>query len=519
MLSILPQTYRAVPNIDHTYPLPSARTLKRKLDELTICGQNLQSKFYNSNKKFKRLHEKVENLKTRLVESLEKSSIEDSTKDCIIDAAKNIPERLLQSSSLKPHEFHPIIRRFALTLHFYSPKAYRLLRETFNNTLPCESTLYKWCSKLDAEPGFTEQSFQFIKKKVEEEKAKGKDLLFSLSFDEMKLMKNLQFNGEKFVGCVDFGFECGDQSDGAEEATDVSVFMLNVLNSNWKLPLGYFFIKSTTASQNENLVRICLQKLHEVGATVCSVACDGPSTHINMAKRLGVSFELTNLNSLMANLTSQSKTFFILDPAHMIKLVRNCFGDLKTFIKDGKTISWKYVEELYKLQTDRGLYLCNKLSTQHIYYHDTKMKVKFATQLFSNSVADAIDFARDVLKLQQFEGSEETTTFLRIINDGFDLQNSQKMRDKGFKSPITTENQAQFETRIQEITCYLHALETSSGQKLVKSRRFTGFVGFLINFKSLLGIYEEYVVNGPLKYLLFNKCSQDYLEHFFGRLV
>ena len=110
MLSILPQTYRAVPNIDHTYPLPSARTLKRKLDELTICGQNLQSKFYNSNKKFKRLHEKVKNLKTRLVESLEKSSIEDSTKDCIIDAAKNIPERLLQSSSLKPHEFHPIIR-------------------------------------------------------------------------------------------------------------------------------------------------------------------------------------------------------------------------------------------------------------------------------------------------------------------------------------------------------------------------------------------------------------------------
>ena len=77
----------------------------------------------------------------------------------------------------------------------------------------------------------------------------------------------------------------------------------------------------------------------------------------------------------------------------MIKLVRNCFGDLKTYIKDGKTISWKYVEELYKLQTDRGFSPCNKLSTQHIYYHDTKMKVKFATELFSNSVADTIDFA------------------------------------------------------------------------------------------------------------------------------
>ena len=45
------------------------------------------------------------------------------------------------------------VRRFALTLHGYSPKAYRFLRETYANILPHEVTMNEWLSKLDVSTG------------------------------------------------------------------------------------------------------------------------------------------------------------------------------------------------------------------------------------------------------------------------------------------------------------------------------------------------------------------------------
>ena len=48
----------------------------------------------------------------------------------------------------------------------------------------------------------------------------------------------------------------------------------------------------------------------------------------------------------------------ILDVCHVLKLLRNAFADggiLKT--GDGQTISWKYIEELTKLQEEQELRL------------------------------------------------------------------------------------------------------------------------------------------------------------------
>lgn len=57
------------------------------------------------------------------------------------------------------------IRSFAMTLHFYSPKAYRYVRQKFCNALPHPSTLQSWYSTINCEPGFTSESFDALKKK------------------------------------------------------------------------------------------------------------------------------------------------------------------------------------------------------------------------------------------------------------------------------------------------------------------------------------------------------------------
>lgn len=54
------------------------------------------------------------------------------------------------------------------------------------------------------------------------------------------------------------------------------------------------------------------------------------------------------------------------------------------------------------------------------------------------------------------------------------------------------------------------------GQPIAHSRRKAGFLGFYNAVLSVIDIYEKYVkLNGPLKYLLTYKMSQDQLELFF----
>ena len=42
------------------------------------------------------------------------------------------------------------------------------------------------------------------------------------------------------------------------------------------------------------------------------------------------------------------------------------------------------------------------------------MKSRLALQVFSESTAQSIDYAREVLKLKEFESSQSTTEFLRV---------------------------------------------------------------------------------------------------------
>jgi hypothetical protein len=67
-------------------------------------------------------------------------------------------KRKLTSNSRQPYSDD--LRSFALTLHFYSPKAYEYVRSSFAMALPNPSTLRLWCSAVNGKPGFTIESFE-----------------------------------------------------------------------------------------------------------------------------------------------------------------------------------------------------------------------------------------------------------------------------------------------------------------------------------------------------------------------
>ena len=144
------------------------------------------------------------------------------------------------------------------------------------------------------------------------------------------------------------------------------------------------------------------------------------------------------------------------------------------------------------------------------------MKVNLAAQAFSSSVADAIDYCREVLKIPQFQGSEATVKFLCIFDHLFDILNSRNPLAKGYKSPLRVSNKSSWDPFLDEAYQYIHGLRNPDGQPMHKTRRKTEFLGFLVGIQSIKGIFQALVEanNAPLKYLLTYKLSQDHLVLF-----
>jgi len=63
-------------------------------------------------------------------------------------------------------KYSPAVRQFALSLHFFSARAYDYVRKQFNTILPHSRTLSKWYRHVDAEPGFTDESLKLLILKV-----------------------------------------------------------------------------------------------------------------------------------------------------------------------------------------------------------------------------------------------------------------------------------------------------------------------------------------------------------------
>ena len=115
--------------------------------------------------------------------------------------------------------------KLAMTLRFYSAKAYRYVCKTFDLGLPHPSTVSKWYNVIDGEPGFTEEALTALKAKVLAGQRDGQKVVCSLMLDEMSICKHVQYDGKKAQGYVDFGTDV-EVDDMLPEATEALVMMV-----------------------------------------------------------------------------------------------------------------------------------------------------------------------------------------------------------------------------------------------------------------------------------------------------
>lgn len=407
------------------------------------------------------------------------------------------------------------VRAFSLSLYFYSPRAYNYVRAKFNNHLPSVSAIKKWYACIDASPGFENDALETLKKKADEYKAKNKPLICALIKDEMAIRKHSQWNEHKckFEGFVDLGKRLTTQGI-LPLAKDALVYLVSGLEEDFKIPVAYFFTDSLDTAQSAFVTNEVLTRLGEIGVEIASLTFDGLKTNFSMCRLLGADFE--NGAYIPDPFDENRKIYVFLDPPHMIKLARNCFATRNLIDSKGRVIQWRHIELLYEAQKNLSWNIGNKITKEHMQWEKRKMKVIFAAQTLSASVADSLEFCKQ--KTEAFADVDGTAEYARVLNDIFDTMNSNKSEGSvGFKRPMSMDTYREFFHRYDEAMEYIRGLkiegECVSIFKSASHTPFTGFYNNMINFKRL---FVEYVVTKKLDMLIAHRLCQDLLETFFG---
>jgi len=184
---------------DHQYSIRSPKKLRQTnlmlLEQLHKKSQALR----NARRREDRLRGKV----CDVLKKLREKHLLSSRAEELLDAYKDIPMSLFKGKCGRSYNKEQ--KQFATTLHYYSPSAYKYLRQKVRS-LPNPRTIRAWLSSFNGEPGLTEQSFATISDRIN-----GTDewqyRLCALHIDEMEVKKQLEYNRKtgKIHGFVDLG--------------------------------------------------------------------------------------------------------------------------------------------------------------------------------------------------------------------------------------------------------------------------------------------------------------------------
>lgn len=428
------------------------------------------------------------------------------------ESVKELISRRLKKHSR--HKYTPQLRKFALTLQFYSSSAYNYVRRVWGNLLPHPSTIRKWYTIVDGKPGFSKEAFSAIGMK-----SKFSSVHVNIVIDEMSIRSQILFDKKKFYGGVNLGSQLPQKSDNIVIATKALVFLAVSLNNHWKVPLGYFLIDGLNGSERANLLKKCLELVDEIGAKVFSITFDGAPVNLSMCSNLGAKFDLNSLTPWFLNPLTQKKIYVFWDACHMLKLVRNTLGDKEILLEgDGNTIKWEHLKKLFELQQSEGLHAGTKLTKNHLNFQDNRMNVKLAAQTLSQRVHDAITFVNQI-GVQGFDDTMGTAKFCLMFNNMFDLLNCRNKFSKKnvYNIPIDVHSFDNLKKSSQEFESYIMSLKNESGTPILQTNRKTGFLGFIICMRNLFNLFVDLNKEGQ-EYLLSFKLSQDPLETFFSAI-
>ncbi|XP_065645377.1 uncharacterized protein LOC136075866 [Hydra vulgaris] len=324
--------------------------------------------------------------------------------------------------------------------------------------------------------------------------------------DEMKIQENLVWDKHtgEIVGYVDLGdadVNIATLPKVDDFATHVLVFLVRSIVNPLKFSLANFATTGVTACQNFPLLWKAIGICELNSLKVIAVTCAGASANRKLFK---MHFTMTcndmnphvDVTYRTLNYFSSEKRFiyFISDPPHLIKTVRNCLSNSKIaegtryMWNGGMFILWNHIADVFYEDRECGLHILPKLTFEHIKLTPYSItNVKLAAQVLSSTVSK-------VLLHYGPPEAEGTAKFCALMYSFFDIMN---------------------------IRNWLKSIEEHPGDisKISKSKMFIAhqtYEGLKITVHSIIESVQ-FLLQQNVKYVLTERFCQDPIENYFGR--
>lgn len=336
----------------------------------TIVKLRIKNKILRSNRDYykNKMLKRVFN-----IDSVSDKDLLESCENRFGIVAKRWKEQVkLSKSKHKGHRFSKSYKQFALKQYYQSPTAYKSLASEI--ILPCKSTLYRMTKDIPSDPGFFQYTFD--KMKIIGEKFIEMDKCCIITLDEMCVTQNLKFNQKK-----DFivGYHDNGEARNNTIAGQALVFMARGISSSWKQTLGFFFLGSSSSSDElKSMTLLAIRQLKSIGYHPMAIVNDQGLE--KLGKALGVTPELPFFE------VDGDQIVYLLDTPHLLKSTRNNFVNYNIQFDENEA-SFRYVVEMFNFFSNQPYSPTPKLTATHL--NPTfwqKMSVSLAAQVMSSSV-------------------------------------------------------------------------------------------------------------------------------------
>ena len=228
--------------------------------------------------------------------------------------------------------WHPLVIKWCLRSFTKSHAAYEDLRNSGFLRLPSGRLLSDYKNFSSPRSGWQTSTIKAMKEKYEKTKYSKRGQVGRLFFDEVKIKEGLVFDPSTFelIGFTDIGDDETDIPTVLNDdkvtatpqkniATHVLQFFYKSLFAKFEFPCAFFLTKGVTAQKLNRVFRQGVSLLHGFGFEIMLACCDGAPENRSFMNMNG-----TNATkSKCYNPFSKKPLFFISDPPHLMKKLRN----------------------------------------------------------------------------------------------------------------------------------------------------------------------------------------------------
>lgn len=458
---------------------------------------DIENKFKILEKQNAELKDEVVKLNSR-IKKLEREKKSVNCEIIDVQTSKNVDIRVTEilSTVFSPGQIKVLISKkkkikwshedicCAIALRSVSAKAYRYLRNKLKYPLPGMSSLRRWVSTFECKPGILKEVLLVM----QHNKSNLNDFekFVVLSYDEVSICKQICFDRktERIFGPYNHA----------------QVVMARGLTGKWKQPVYYDFDKP----MSKTLLFEIIESIEISGFKVIAITSDLGGENRSVWKQLRIS----PTNTSFQNPFDGSRQIYVFaDVPHLLKLARNHFVEKGLVVCGNEHITKSCLEQLLQKQkTD--LKIAFKLTSEHL-FPKNKQNVKLASQLFSNSNANALRFYGGKGLING--NWKETADIVQMFNDWFDVLNA--------SIPFTSQKEkCAFGVHYVYQKKILDEMSHFINESLVFGHKYKlpFQTGILVTNKSLLDLYTYLSQTHKFQYVLTSKLNQDVLENFFS---